>query len=100
MDYHKTCKYTNLFNIFHRYTGHTVNDYFIENCVFHNDSTIISGSTCGKLWCWDFVSTKLIEKLGPNNSTSYMQSVNSISIHPSKKVLIASCGPCIGLWSE
>lgn len=89
-----------IYKIFYRYTGHKVGDYFIENCVFHNDSIIISGSTCGHLWCWDFVSAKLIEKLKPNNNVSYTQSINSISTHPSKKVLLASCGPCISLWSE
>lgn len=88
--------------IYYRYTGHTVGDYFIENCIFHNDSTVISGSTCGSLWCWDFVSAQLKEKLSPtvNDNVSYKQSVNSICTHPSKKVLIASCGPSIGLWSE
>lgn len=83
-----------------RYIGHTVGDYFIENCVFHNDSTIISGSTCGNLWCWDFVSAQVIQKLRSDENVSYMQSINSIATHPSKKTLIASCGPCISLWSE
>ncbi|CAI6364688.1 unnamed protein product [Macrosiphum euphorbiae] len=86
--------------LLNEYTGHTVGDYFIENCVFHNDSIIISGSTCGHLWCWDFVSAKVLEKLKPNDNVSYTQSINSISTHPSKKVLVASCGPCISLWSE
>jgi len=85
--------------MYYRYTGHTVNEYFIENCVFHNDSTIISGSTCGNLWCWDFVNAQVIQKLKPTN-VSYTQSVNSITTHPSKKILIASCGPSISLWSE
>lgn len=87
-------------NFFFRYTGHTVDDYFIENCIFHNDSVIVSGSTCGNMLCWDFVNAQLIGKLKPNNNVSYTQPINSISTHPSKKLLIASCGPSISLWSE
>lgn len=86
--------------VYFRYTGHTVNDYFIENHVFHNDSTIISGSTCGYLWCWDFVSAQLIGKLKPNDKLSNTQSINSISIHPSKKLLNALCGSNINVWSD
>lgn len=84
----------------YRYTGHTVGDYFIENYIFHNDSTVLSGSTCGHLWFWDFVSGQVIEKLKPVDNVSYTQSINSISVHPSKKLLIASCGSCISIWSE
>jgi len=86
--------------VYYRYTGHKVGDYFIENCVFHKDSTVISGSTCGYLWCWDFVSAELKEKLKSDNNISYVQSVNSISTHPSKKIIVTSCGSCISLWSE
>lgn len=84
----------------YRYIGHTVGDYFIENCVFHNDSTVISGSTCGNLWCWDFVNAQIVHKLKPDDDKSYTQSINSITTHPNKKILIASCGPNISLWSE
>lgn len=84
--------------MYYRYTGHKVDEYFIENCVFQNDGIIISGSTCGHFWCWDFVSAKLIEKLKPNDC-EYTQSINSISAHPSENKLLVSCGPCISLWS-
>ena len=45
------------------YKGHTNKDYRIRSCLGMADSVVISGSEDGKLYAWDLLEGKVIEKL-------------------------------------
>lgn len=45
------------------YRGHTNKDYRIRSCLGMADAVVISGSEDGKLYAWDLLEGKVIEKL-------------------------------------
>lgn len=45
------------------YRGHTNKDYRIRSCLGMADSVVISGSEDGKLYAWDMLEGKVMEKL-------------------------------------
>ncbi|KAF6218935.1 hypothetical protein HO133_005478 [Letharia lupina] len=45
------------------YRGHTNKDYRVRSCLGMADSVVISGSEDGKLYAWDLLEGKVIEKL-------------------------------------
>lgn len=46
-----------------KYRGHTNKDYRIRSCLGMADSAVMSGSEDGKLYAWDLLEGKVIEKL-------------------------------------
>ena len=49
------------------YRGHTNNDYRIRSCLGMADSMVISGSEDGKLYVWDLLEGRAIEKLSAHD---------------------------------
>lgn len=68
----------------------------IESAIMTNDNYIISGSKTGEMWCWDLVSAKIVKK--------YLHTcgkvLNSLSVHPTKDVVLTSSVETIKIWSD
>ncbi|KAG8226520.1 hypothetical protein J437_LFUL006910 [Ladona fulva] len=79
------------------YTGHKSGDYFVESAAIANDAYIISGSADGYVWCWGLVGGEVAKKLphGRDNTV-----VHSLSVHPTKTVLLTACGGTVRLWGR
>lgn len=78
------------------YTGHKTKEYFVESCINHKDSHILSGSADGNIYCWEMVSGQ-VSNLLPHVPG---QTVHSISAHPSKNFYLSASGSQIYLWGK
>lgn len=76
------------------YKGHKTKDYFVESCINHKDTHILSGSTDGNIYCWELISGQ-VSNLLPHTPG---QTVHSISPHPSKNFYLSASGNQIYLW--
>lgn len=68
----------------------------IESAIITNDNYIISGSVTGELWCWDLVSAKVVKKCIHTPG----KVLNSLSVHPTKDVVITASVGTIKIWGE
>lgn len=60
------------------------------------DNVVLSGSVTGELWCWDLVNAEVVKKLCHTKG----KVLNSISVHPTKNVLLTACVNTIKVWGK
>ncbi|XP_046469083.1 WD repeat domain-containing protein 83 [Neodiprion pinetum] len=80
------------------FTGHAADDLCLESSVDCKDTHILSGSGDGKLWIWDLVTQKVVQKLSDNNLSEKIHPVVSICIHPQRNCILAASGGTILMW--
>lgn len=68
----------------------------IDCAVNLTDNYILSGSTSGELWCWDLVNAKVTNKLCHMSG----KVLNSLSVHPTKNIILTSCVNTIKIWAK
>lgn len=68
----------------------------IESAIMTSDHHVLSGSVSGELFIWDLVSGKVIKK--------YLHTprkvLNSLSVHPTKDVLLTASVQTVKVWGE
>ncbi|CAG9771201.1 unnamed protein product [Ceutorhynchus assimilis] len=78
------------------YTGHRIANLNIESDILTNDNFVLSGSANGDLWCWDLVTGKVTNKF----THARNKALNSLSVHPTKDIVLTGCVTTIKLWGE
>lgn len=68
----------------------------IESGIITSDNHILSGSISGELWCWDLVSGKVVQKY----RHTVGKVLNSLSIHPTKDIVLTASVQNVKLWSS
>ncbi|KAF7281379.1 hypothetical protein GWI33_004858 [Rhynchophorus ferrugineus] len=78
------------------FTGHKTENMNIESDILVGDNFVVSGSISGELWLWDLVSAEVKNKFLHKKD----KVLNSLSVHPTKDVILTASVTTVKLWGE
>ena len=77
------------------YKGHTNENYKLTSCLSNTDAYVFSGSEDGKIFAWDLVDGKVVERW-----QAHSKAVTSVEYHPKEDVLLSCCiDGTVKLWN-